>query len=110
MTIKTLLLICGKEKDHIWNDPVYIYIYREREREKEREREREREKYIYISAVKWLIAITRIQNKSLCLHNICVSTVYIYFVYIKTHRYNIYIENVYMYLHVYIYIHIIYII
>ncbi len=26
----------------------------------------------------WLIAINRIQNKSLCLHNICVCTVYIY--------------------------------
>ncbi len=38
---------------------------------------------VWISAVKWLIVINRIQNKSLCLHNICVCTVYIYYVYIK---------------------------
>ncbi len=48
---------------------VYIYIYI----------------YIYISAVKWLIVINRIQNKSFCLHNICVCTVYIYYVYKYTH-------------------------
>ncbi len=30
------------------------------------------------------IAINRIQNKSFCLHNICVYTVYIYYVYINT--------------------------
>ncbi len=36
------------------------------------------------SAVKWFIAINRIQNKSFCLHNICVCTVYIYYVYINT--------------------------
>ncbi len=36
------------------------------------------------SDVKWLIAINRIQNKSICLHNICVYTVYIYYVYINT--------------------------
>ncbi len=30
------------------------------------------ELYVFISAVKWLIAINRIQNKSFCLHNICV--------------------------------------
>ncbi len=40
--------------------------------------------YIYISAVKRLIAINRIQNKS-CLHNICMCAVYIYYVYIHTH-------------------------
>ncbi len=35
------------------------------------------------SAIKWLIAINRIQNKSFCLHNVC--TVFIYYVYINTH-------------------------
>ncbi len=40
--------------------------------------------YILISAVKWLIVINRIQNKSFCLHNIWVCTVYIYYVYINT--------------------------
>ncbi len=65
--------------------------------------------YIYISAVKRLIAINRIQ-KTFCLHNICVWSVYIYYACINTHAYSIYFENIYMYLHVYIYIHIIYII
>ncbi len=32
----------------------------------------------------------------------CVCTVYIYYVYLKTH--SIYFENIYMYVHVYIYI------
>ncbi len=41
--------------------------------------------YIYISAVKLLITINHIQNKSFCLHNTCVRTVYIYYVYINTH-------------------------
>ncbi len=41
--------------------------------------------YIYISAVKQLITINHIQIKSYCLHNICVCTVYIYYVYINTH-------------------------
>ncbi len=41
--------------------------------------------YIYTSAVKRLIAINLIQNKSFCLHNTCVYTVYIYYVYINTH-------------------------
>ncbi len=31
----------------------------------------------YISAAKWLISINRIQNKSFCLHNICMCTLYI---------------------------------
>ncbi len=53
-----------------------------------------------ISAVKRLITINRIQNKSFSLHNMSVNT----------HTYSIYFENIYMYLHVYIYIHIIYII
>ncbi len=41
--------------------------------------------YIYISAVKRLIVINRIQNKSFSLYNICVCTVYIYYLYINTH-------------------------
>ncbi len=49
---------------------------------------------IYTSAVKQLIAINRIQNKSFCLHNKCVCTVYIYYVYINTHSYSIYFENI----------------
>ncbi len=60
--------------------------------------------YINVSAVKWLITISRIQNKSFCLHNKCVCAVYIYYVYIKTHTYSIYFENIYMYLHIYIHI------
>ncbi len=37
--------------------------------------------YIYISAAKWLIVINLIQNKSFCLHNIYVCTVYIMYKY-----------------------------
>ncbi len=37
-------------------------------------------------------------------------SVYIYYVYINTHTYSIYLENIYTYLHVYMYIHIVYII
>ncbi len=69
--------------------------------------------YIYISAVtavKWLIVNNCIQNKSFCLNDIYVCTVYIYYVYINTNIYSIYFENIYMYLRAYIYIHIIYII
>ncbi len=55
------------------------------------------------SAVKQLITINCIQNKSFRLHNICV---YIYYVYKYTHIQHIF----WKYLHVYIYIHIIYII
>ncbi len=51
-----------------------------------------------ISAVKWLIAINRIQNKVIYLHNISVCTVYIYYVYINTHTYSIYFKNIYMYI------------
>ncbi len=56
------------------------------------------------------MAINRIQNKRFCLDNICVYCVYLLCVYIKTHTYSVYLENIYMYLHVYIYIHINYII
>jgi len=51
-------------------------------------------------AVKRLIMINRIQNKSLCLHNICVRSVYNYFVYMCTCMYMFK-----KYLHVYIYIY-----
>ncbi len=54
---------------------------------------------IYISAVKRLIVINHIQNKSFCLHNICMCTVYIYYLYINTHAYSIYFLNIYMYIH-----------
>ncbi len=37
---------------------------------------------MFISAVKRLITINRIQNKSFCLH-ICVYTLYIYYVYLR---------------------------
>ncbi len=47
--------------------------------------------YIKISAVKQLIAINRIQNKSFCLDNISVYTVYIYYVYINTNTMHVYI-------------------
>ncbi len=57
--------------------------------------------------------INRIQNKSFCLQNICVCAVYIYYVYINTHTYSIYFENIYMYicniLYILLYINIIYI-
>ncbi len=43
--------------------------------------------HAYIRVVKRLIAINRIQNKSLCLHNTCVCTVYIYYVYTHTYMY-----------------------
>ncbi len=62
------------------------------------------------SAVKWLIVINRIQNKSFCLHYICMCTVYIYYVYINTHTYSIYFENIYMFIHLYIHILIFYMI
>ncbi len=48
--------------------------------------------------------INRIQNKSVGLHNICVRTVSIYYVYLNTHTYSMYLENIYMYMHLYIYI------
>ncbi len=37
--------------------------------------------YIYISAGQQLIVINRIQNKCFYVHNICVCTVYTYYVY-----------------------------
>ncbi len=47
--------------------------------------------HIYISVVKRLIGINRIQIKSFCLHNICMCTLYVYYVYV-------YFEYTYMYL------------
>ncbi len=56
-------------------------------------------KTFIISAVKRLIAINRIQNKSFCLHNMCVCYKY-------THIQ--YFENIYMYIYIHINIIIIY--
>ncbi len=42
--------------------------------------------YIIFSAVKQLIVINCIQNKSFCLHNTCMCAVYIYYVYKKIHN------------------------
>ncbi len=53
--------------------------------------------YIYFSAVRRLIVINHIQNKSFCLNNICVCSVYIYYVYINIHTYSIYFENIYVF-------------
>ncbi len=38
--------------------------------------------------------INCIQNKTFCLHDIFVCTVYIYYVYLNTHTYIIYFENI----------------
>ncbi len=59
------------------------------------------DKLIITNAVKLLITINRIQNKSFCLH-MCVLCWYIYYVYKHTHTHNMF----WKYLHVYIYIHI----
>ncbi len=48
----------------------------------------------------------RIQNKSLCLHHICVYTVYIYHVYINTQTCMYILTCIYMHMYIYI-IHII---
>ncbi len=59
--------------------------------------------YVNISAVKRLITINHIQYKGFCLHNICMCTVlYIYYVYINTHTYSVYLKNIYIYTHIYI--------
>ncbi len=60
--------------------------------------------YIYISAVKRLIAINRIQNKSFCLHNIYVCTFYIYYVYLNTHTHKVYILKICIFIYMYIFI------
>ncbi len=68
--------------------------------------------YIYISAVKRLIAINRIQNKFFYI--VCVCTVYIYYVYINTHTcmfifkknmLRLYIKYIYTLYQLYKYIH-----
>ncbi len=46
-----------------------------------------------------IIAINRIQNKSFCLHNICVYCVYLLCIYKYTHT--VYLENIYIDLKVY---------
>ncbi len=50
--------------------------------------------YIYLCCQ----TINHIQNKSFCLHNIHVCIVYIYYAYIDTHTYSIYLENINMYI------------
>ncbi len=47
--------------------------------------------YVIISAVKRLIVINHIQNKSFCLHNIWVYTVYIYLFIYKYKHMHVYI-------------------
>ncbi len=42
--------------------------------------------------------INCIQNKSFCLNNICMCTVYIYYVCINSQTYSIYFENIWKYL------------
>ncbi len=64
----------------------------------------------YISAVKWLIKINHIQNK-ICLHSICMYTVYIYYVCINTNTCTyifknkniVYILNIFVNVCVYVY-------
>ncbi len=51
---------------------------------------------ILSSAVKWLIAINRIQKVFVCIIYTCFG--YIYYVYINTHTYSIYF--VYIYIHI----------
>ncbi len=41
--------------------------------------------HLFFSAVKRLIVINRIQNKSFCLHNICVCTVCTFIMYVQIH-------------------------
>ncbi len=50
---------------------------------------------MYISAVKRLIAINRIQNKSFCLHNICAYCVYLLCIYKYKHM-HVYILETYV--------------
>ncbi len=54
------------------------------------------------SAVKGLIDINHIENKSFCLHNICFVSMYIYYVYIYKYTNSKYLENIYMHLDIYI--------
>ncbi len=44
-----------------------------------------------------LIMINHIQNKSFCIHNVSVYTVYIYYLYINTHK-CIYLRKLYLYI------------
>ncbi len=56
----------------------------------------------FFSAVKRIIVINRIQNKSFCLHNICMCTVYI--LYINTHTHTVYIWKIFTCIYIYIFI------
>ncbi len=51
---------------------------------------------INFNAVKRLIAINHIQNKSFCLHNICVCCVYLLCIYKYTHA-CIYLKKMFIY-------------
>ncbi len=55
-----------------------------------------------ISAVKQLIVINHIQNKSFCLHNIYMCALFIYYVYIKTHTISMFLKYLYVYTFIYI--------
>ncbi len=69
--------------------------------------------YVLIVFILGLSIINRIQNESFGLHiYICgyvMLCVYLWCVYINTHTFSIYFENIYLYIHVYIYIIILYI-
>ncbi len=47
--------------------------------------------YIYIYICTIIIVVNRIQNKF-----VCIMCIYIYYVYINTHTYSIYFENIYI--------------
>ncbi len=55
--------------------------------------------HIVSSAVKRLIAINRIQNKYVCLHNICMCAVFIYYVYINTNTCMYILQNIFMFIY-----------
>ncbi len=61
------------------------------------------------SAVKRLIAINHIQNKTFCLHNICMCTVFIYYVFINTHKHTVYSLKIFMCIYIYKFIFLYYI-
>ncbi len=64
---------------------------------------------VLTSAVKPLIVINCIPNKSFCLHNICICIVHIYYVYINIHTYSIYILNIFTCIYINIFIFLYYI-
>ncbi len=42
--------------------------------------------------------VKRLSKIKVCLHTLCMCTVFIYYAYINTHTYSIYFENIYMYI------------